>query len=91
MAFFVGAVLCLVKPVNARVLSLLNSVKYDSPLISVPLGWSTVFYYLRINFSMQLQFSFFLNFFLLMQLQFQIFPNYLFMQLQFFFAGINSA
>ena len=25
-----------------------------------------------------------------MQLQFQHFPNYLFMQLQFFFAGINS-
>ena len=58
MAFFVGVVLCLVKPVNARVLSLLNSVKYDS-LCSVPLGRSTVFYYLRINFSMQLQFSFF--------------------------------
>ena len=53
----------LVKPVNARVLSLLNSVKYDSSLISVPLGRSTVFYYLRINFSMQLQFSFFFEFF----------------------------
>ena len=43
MAFFVGVVLCLVKPVNARVLSLLNSVKYDSSLISVLLGRSTVF------------------------------------------------
>ena len=56
----------------------------------MPFGGLTVFEYLRINFSTQLQFSFF-YFFLLVQLQFQIFPNYLFMQLQFFFAGINSA
>ena len=77
--------ICLVKPVCARFLSLLNSIKYDSSLISVPLGQLTVFEYLRINFSMQLQFFFFELFFLLMQLQFQIFPNYLFMQLQFFF------
>ena len=32
--FSVDGVLCLVKPVNARVLGLLNSVKYDSSLIS---------------------------------------------------------
>ena len=52
----------------------------------MPLGQLTVFEYLRIYFSMQLQFFFFFElFFLLMQLQFQIFPNYLFMQLQFFF------
>ena len=58
----------------------------SSKIHSVPLGQLTVFEYLRIYFSMQLQFFFLLNyFFLLMQLQFQIFPNYLFMQLQFFF------
>ena len=83
--------ICLVNSVCARFLSLLNSIKYDSSLISVPLGQLTVFEYLRINFSIQLQFFFFELFFLLMQLQFQIFPNYLFMQLQFFFSGINSA
>ena len=32
--FFVDVVLCLVHPVNARFLSLVNSVKYDSSLIS---------------------------------------------------------
>ena len=43
-------------------------------------------------FSMQLQFSFFFEFFLLMQLQFQIFPNYfIYAATGFFFAGINSA
>ena len=62
----------LVSPICARDLSLLNSVKYDAFLISVHLGRSTVFYYLRINFSMQLQF--------------RNFPNYLVMQLQFFFC-----
>ena len=59
----------LVSSVCARDLSLLNSVKYDSIWISVPLGRSTVFYYLRIIFSMQLRFSFFL----IMQLQFRFF------------------
>ena len=91
MAFFVGVVLCLVKPVNARVLSLLNSVKYDSSLISVPLGRSTVFYYLRINFSMQLQFSFFLNFFCLCSYSFKVFRIIYLCSYSFFFAGINSA
>ena len=37
--FFVHGVLCLVKPVNARFLSLLNSVKYDSSLISLSALW----------------------------------------------------
>ena len=37
--FFVHGVLCLVKPVNARFLSLLNSVKYDSSLISFSAPW----------------------------------------------------
>ena len=55
--------ICLVKPVCARFLSLLNSIKYDSSLISVPLGQLTVFEYLRINFSIQLQFFFELFFF----------------------------
>ena len=57
--FFVDVVICLVNSVCARFLSLLNSIKYDSSLISVPLGQLTVFEYLRINFSMQLQFFFF--------------------------------
>ena len=57
--FFVGVVICLVNPDCARFLSLPNSVKYDSFLISVPLGQLTVFEYLRINFSIQLQFFFF--------------------------------
>ena len=51
--------ICLVNSVCARFLSLLNSIKYDSSLISVPLGQLTVFEYLRINFSIQLQFFFF--------------------------------
>ena len=37
--FSVDGVLCLVKPVNARVLSLLNSVKCDSSLISFSAPW----------------------------------------------------
>ena len=55
-----------------------------------PLAGQQFLYYLRIDFSTQLQFSFLENF-LVMQFQFRIFPNYLFMQLQFFFAGTNSA
>ena len=63
--FFVHGVLCLVKPVNARVLSLLNSVKYDSSLISVPLGRSTVFFICELIFlcSYSFQFFFFFDFF----------------------------
>ena len=37
--FFVHGVLCLVKPVNVRFFSLLNSVKYDSSLISFSAPW----------------------------------------------------
>ena len=52
--------LCLVNSRCARVFSLLNSVKYDCSLIlSVHLGRSTVFKFLRIIYSMQLQFAFF--------------------------------
>ena len=79
--------ICLVKPVCARFLSLLNSIKYDSSLISVPLGQLTVFEYLRINFSMQLQFFFLPElFFLLMQLQFQIFRIIYLCSYSFFFC-----
>ena len=51
----------LVNSVLARDLSLLNSVKYDSFEISVLLGRSTVFYYLRIYFLCS--YSFFPNIF----------------------------
>ena len=69
--FLVGVVLCLVKPVNARVFSLLNSVKYDSSLISMPFGQFRVFELLRINFSLQSQFFF--EFFCLCSYSFKIF------------------
>ena len=60
--FSVDGVLGLVHPVNARFLSLLNSVKYDSSLISFSAPWQVNnFFYLRIIYSMQLQFSFFKN------------------------------
>ena len=88
--FSVDGVLCLVHPVNARFLRLLNSVKYDCSLISFSAFWPVnSFYSLRINKSLQLQFA---VFFLVMQLQFQNFQNYSVMQLQiFFFAGINNS
>ena len=82
-------------PVNsvcARDFSLLNSVKYNSFLdFSAPWPVNSFFNICEFILLCSYSFHFFLNFFLLMQLQFQIFPNYLFMQLQFFFAGINSA
>ena len=49
---------------------------------------------MRIIYSMQLQFSFlffFKIFFIGYAVAVSIFPNYLIMQLQFFFAGIDSA
>ena len=52
--------------------------------LSVHLGRSTVFYYLRINFFYAVTVFIFQKF-LIMQLQFQNFQNYLVMQLQFFF------
>ena len=39
MAFSIDEVFCLVKPVNAPFLSLLNSVEYDSSLISFSAPW----------------------------------------------------
>ena len=88
MAVFCGCSDFLVNSVCARDLSLLNSVKYDSSLISFSAPWQVKsFLNLRFIDSMQLQFSvffFFFEFFLVMQLQFQNFPNYLVMQLQFF-------
>ena len=81
--------ICLVKPVCARFLSLLNSIKYDSSLISVPLGQLTVFEYLRINFSIQLQFSFFLNyFFCLCSYSFKIFRIIYLCSYSFFFPEL---
>ena len=83
--------LCLVHPVNDRLLSLLNSVKYDSSLIfSVPLGRSTVFKNICELFILCRYSLHFLNF-LVMQLHFQNFQNFFVLLLQFFFAGINSA
>ena len=53
--------LFLVNSVCARDLCLAKQcqVRFNLRFLSVPLGRSTVFYYLRIKFSMQLQFSFF--------------------------------
>ena len=82
--------ICLVKPVCARFLSLLNSIKYDSSLISVPLGQLTVFEYLRINFSIQLQF-FFLNYFFAYAVTVSNFSELFIYAATVFFSGINSA
>ena len=48
--FFVHGVLCLVKPVNARFLSLLNSVKYDSSLISFSAPWQVNSFLISANY-----------------------------------------
>ena len=56
--FFVNGVHFLVNPVCARDLCLLNSVKYDSSLISFSASWQVnSFSFLRIIYSLQLQFS----------------------------------
>ena len=85
MSFFVHGVLCLVKPVKARFLSLLNSVKYDSSLISFSAPWQVNSFFNICDFFILCSYSFFFEkkFSLVMQLQFRNFPNYLFMQLQF--------
>ena len=59
--FFVHGVVCLVKPVNARFLSLVSSVKYDSSLISFSGPWqvNSFFEYLRINNLFSYSFHFF--------------------------------
>ena len=64
--------LCLVNSGCARVFSLLNSVTYDCSLIlSVSASWPVnSFKILRLIYSMQLQFSIFVNY-LFKQLQFQ--------------------
>ena len=55
--FSVDGVLCLVKPVNARVLSLLNRVKYDSSFISFSALWQFNSFLISANyFSIQLNF-----------------------------------
>ena len=72
----VDGVLGLVHPVKARFLHLLNRVKYDSSLISFSAPWQVnSFEFLRIIYSMQLQFSFKKKKLLVMQLQFEIFQN----------------
>ena len=48
--FFVDGVLCLVKPVNARVLSLPNSVKYDSSFISFSAPWQFNSFIISVNY-----------------------------------------
>ena len=65
----------------------------DDDRLIVHLGRLTVFYSLRIEKSMQLQFSIFLNF-LVLQLQFfflKIFPELFSYAVTVFFAGVNSA
>ena len=75
----------LVNSVCARDFSLVNSVKYDSSLISFGAPWQVKHICeLFVLCSYILQFFFFFLIFLVMQLQFRNFPNYLIMQLQFF-------
>ena len=75
----------LVNSVCARDFSLLNSVKYDSSLISFSAPWQVNSFFniceLFILCSYSLQFFLI---FLIMQLQFRFFQNYLIMQMQFF-------
>ena len=78
--FFVHGVLCLVKPVNARFLSLQNSVKYDSSLISFSAPWQVNSFIISSN-----ELFYAVTVFLLKKLiEFRNFQNYLVMQLQFF-------
>ena len=81
MAVFSYVVLCLVLPVNARFLSLLNSVKYDSSLISFSqqflIIFETIFYAVTYHFKKFFGYAVALS----------NFQNYLVMQL----AGIDSA
>ena len=81
----------LVSPVCARDLSLLNSVKYDSSLISFSAPWQVNSFFISANLLLYAVAVFiFYDFFLIMQLQFRVFPNY-FYAATVFFAGINSA
>ena len=75
--FFVDGVLFLVNSVCARDFSLLNSVKYDSSLISFSAFWQVNSLFkiceLFLLCSYSFQFCFYFLIFLVMQLQFQIF------------------
>ena len=82
MAVLVDGVLCLVHSVKARVLSLLNSVKYDSSLISFSAPWPINSFLISANY---LFYAVTVFIFLVMELQFQFF-NDLVMQLQVFFC-----
>ena len=74
MPFFVHGVLCLVKLVNARFLSLRISVKYDSSLISFGASWQVNSFKISANYFLcSYNFHFLKK--LVMQLQFRIFSE----------------
>ena len=67
-------------------LSLPNSVKHDSSLISFSASWPVNNFLISANYLLHAVtvFNFYFLNYLLMQLQFQNFPNYLVMQLHFY-------
>ena len=77
--FLVDVVLCLVHPVNDRVFSMLNRVKYDCSLISFSASWAVNSFFnfceLFNPWSYSLQFHFLK--FVVMQLQFLNLPKLL--------------
>ena len=73
-------------------LCLLNRVKYDSSLISFSASWPVNSFLISANYLIHAVTVF--NFFRIVSLcsySFEFVPNYLVMQVQFFFADINSA
>ena len=76
--------LCLVEPVNARFLSLLNSVKYESSLAGQQFLISANYLFCAVT-------VFIFSKFLVMQLQFQNFSELFSYAAKVFFVGINSA
>ena len=85
-------VLCLVKPVNARFLSLLNSVKYDSSLVSFSAPWQVNSFLIPANYLFCAFTVYIYIYILVMQSQFQKFEElFSYAATVFFFAGINSA
>ena len=83
--FFVHGVLCLIKPVNDRVFSLLSRVKYDCSLISFSASWPVnSFFYISAIYLFYAVTVFIFCDFLVVQLQFHFFLNYLVMHLHFF-------
>ena len=82
--------LCLVKPVNARFLSLLNSVKFDSSLISFSASWQVNSFLISANYLYKAV-TVFIFYFFGEAVTVSKFQTYLVKQLKIFFAGINSA